>query len=197
MSTAFLRLGVCCLLAVTLGASPLGAQSTSGTIQGVVLDNQGGVVPGATVTARNVDTNVSRSVATDAGGVYRLLEMPLGNYEVTVELTGFSRYVRSGVTLSVSQTAVVDAEIRPAALTEVIEVRADAPLLNVTNAEVGVRFDATRISELPVLGSRNIFTLARSAPGVSELASGQTNFSSGGSRRTIPRTERACGRTTS
>jgi len=73
MSTAFLRLGVCCLLAVTLGASPLGAQSTSGTIQGVVLDNQGGVVPGATVTARNVDTNVSRSVATDAGGVYRFL----------------------------------------------------------------------------------------------------------------------------
>ena len=117
MSTAFLRLGVCCLLAVTLGTSPLGAQSTSGTIQGVVLDNQGGVVPGATVTARNVDTNVSRSVATDAGGVYRFLEMPLGNYEVTVELTGFSRYVRSGVTLSVSQTAVVDAEIRPAALT--------------------------------------------------------------------------------
>ena len=52
--------------------------------------------------------------------------------------------------------------------------------MNITNAEVGVRFDATRVAELPVLGSRNIFTLARSAPGVSELASGQTNFSSGG-----------------
>ena len=58
-------------------------------------------------------------------------------------------------------------------------MRADAPLLNTINAEVGVRFDTQRVAELPVMGSRNIFTLARSAPGVSELASGQTNFASG------------------
>lgn len=112
-STAFVRLALCCLLTFTAAAIPLAAQSTTGTIQGVVQDNQGGVVPGATVTARNVDTNVSRSVATDAEGVYRLLEMPLGNYEVTVELTGFSRYVRSGVTLSVGQTAVVEPRSGP------------------------------------------------------------------------------------
>src|SRR4029450_11028126 len=67
----------------------------------------------------------------------------------------------------------------PAALSEFVEVRADAPLLNTTTSEVGVRFDTQRVAELPVMGSRNIFTLARSAPGVSELASGQTNFASG------------------
>ena len=59
---------------------------------------------------------------------------------------------------------------------ETIEVRADAPLLNTTNAEVGVRFDRMRVAELPVRTSRNIFALALSAPGVSELASGQTEF---------------------
>jgi hypothetical protein len=137
------------------------------------------VVPGATVTVRNVGTNVSRSVATDAEGVYRFLNMPVGNYELTVELSGFSRHVRSGLTLSLNQTAVVDAQIRPAAVTELVEVTADAPLLNTRNAEMGVRFDTTRVSELPVLGSRNIFTLARSAPGVSELGSGQQGFASG------------------
>ncbi|MBF8299658.1 MAG: Outer rane receptor for ferrienterochelin and colicin [Acidobacteria bacterium] len=168
------------LLAVMLSAAPLGAQSTTGTIQGVVTDNQGGVVPGATTTVRNIDTNVRRSAATNAEGAYRFLNMPVGNYELTVELTGFSRYVRSGLTLALNQTAVVDVEIRPAALTEVVEVRADAPLLNTRNAEVGVRFDTMRVAELPVMASRNIFTLARSAPGVSELASGQTNFSAGG-----------------
>ena len=105
--------------------------------------------------------------------------MSVGNYELTVELTGFARYVRAGITLAVNQVAVVEVQVRPAALTELVEVTANAPLLNTTNAEVGVRFDTQRVAELPVMGSRNIFTLARSAPGVSELASGQTSFASG------------------
>ena len=59
--------------------------------------------------------------------------MPVGNYELTVELSGFSRYVRAGLTLAVNQTAVVErARFRPAAVSEVVEVRADAPLLNTT-----------------------------------------------------------------
>ena len=156
------------------------AQSTTGTVQGVVRDNQAGVIPGATVTLRNIETNATRSLATSGDGSYRFLNTPIGNYELTVELSGFSRYVRSGLTLAVNQDAVVDVELRPAALTEAIEVRADAPIINTTNAEVGVRFDTTRVAELPVNLSRNIFTLATSAPGVSALASGQTNFASGG-----------------
>jgi len=180
MSTASLRLAFGCVVAVVLSAAPLAAQSITGTIQGAVRDNQGLAVPAATVTLRNVDTNVSRALVTDAEGFYRFLNMPVGNYELSVELSGFSRYVRSGLTLALNQTAVVDVEIRPAAVTELIEVRADAPLINTRNAEVGVRFDTTRVAELPVTASRNIFTLARSAPGVSQIASGQNSFSSGG-----------------
>jgi hypothetical protein len=169
------------LLVVVLLVSTrfVAAQATTGSIEGVVKDNQGLPVPGATVTARNVETNVSRSQVTSADGSYRFLNMAIGNYEMAVELTGFARYVRAGITLAVNQVAVVDVQISPAALTELVEVRSDAPLLNTVNAEVGVRFDTQRIAELPVMGSRNIFTLARSAPGVSELASGQTNFASG------------------
>ena len=180
MSTASLRLVLRCVVAIVLFAAPVAAQSISGTIQGTVVDNQNLAVPAATVTVRNVDTNVSRVAVTDAEGLYRFLNMPVGNYELSVELSGFSRYVRSGLTLALNQTAVVNVEIRPAAVSEVIEVRADAPLINTLNAEVGTRFDSIRVAELPVMDSRNIFTLVRSAPGVSQIASGQVNFSAGG-----------------
>jgi len=173
------RLLLLIVLVLLAGTNSVGAQATTGTIEGIVKDNQGLAVPGATLTVRNVETNVSRSLASSGDGGYRFLNMPVGNYEITVELTGFARYVRDGITLAVNQVAVVEVELRPAALTELVTVSADAPLLNTTTAEVGVRFDTQRVAELPVMGSRNIFTLARSAPGVSELASGQTNFASG------------------
>jgi len=179
MSTASLRLVIRCVVAIVLFAAPVAAQSITGTIQGTVVDNQNLAVPAATVTVRNIDTNVTRETVTDGEGVYRFLNMPVGNYELTVELSGFSRYVRSGLTLALNQTAVVNVEIRPASVSEVVEVRADAPIINTLNAEVGVRFDQTRVAELPVIGSRNIFALARSAPGVSEIASGQNSFASG------------------
>jgi hypothetical protein len=162
-----------------LVAAPLSAQSTTGTIQGTVRDNQGGVVPGATATIRNTQTNATRTVLTDENGNYRFLNVPVGGYELTVELQGFSRHVRSGITLSLNQDAVVDVRIQPAGLTETIEVSADAPLLNTTTPEVGVRFDQKRISELPVQNSRDIFAVALSAPGVSQLGSGQSSFASG------------------
>jgi hypothetical protein len=179
MRTPITRLLALLLLVVLASTGSAAAQATTGSIEGIVTDNQGLVVPGASVTVRNIDTNVSRSVVTGADGGYRFLNMSVGNYELTVELTGFARYVRAGITLAVNQVAVVEVQVRPAALTELVEVTANAPLLNTTNAEVGVRFDTQRVAELPVMGSRNIFTLARSAPGVSELASGQTSFASG------------------
>ena len=165
------------------------AQSTTGTIQGTVRDEQESVVSGATVTIRNVATNAVRT-AVSGNGFYRFLNVPVGEYELTIERGGFSKYVRPGITLSLNQDAVVDVQLHPAGLTESIEVRADAPLINRTTAEVGVQFDRTRVAELPVQGEtfRDVSALALSAPGVSALGSGQlrfalgTNFSSNGMR---------------
>ena len=165
------------------------AQSTTGTMQGTVRDEQESVVSGATVTIRNVATNAVRT-AVSGNGFYRFLNVPVGEYELTIESGGFSKYVRPGITLSLNQDAVVDVQLHPAGLTESIEVRADAPLINRTTAEVGVWFDRTRVAELPVQGEtfRDVSALALSAPGVSALGSGQlrfafgTNFSSNGMR---------------
>ncbi|HEU4693787.1 MAG TPA: carboxypeptidase regulatory-like domain-containing protein [Vicinamibacterales bacterium] len=190
MHTAFRRASVIWALLALVSAAAAGAQSTTGSIQGTVKDNQQAVVPGATVTIRNIETNASRSATTDGGGSYRFLNVGVGAYEVVVELTGFAKHVRSGITVSLNQDAVVDVQIQPASISEAIEVTADAPLLNTTNSEVGVRFDTTRVAELPLSGAtfRDVFAVALSAPGVSQLGSGQsvfasgTNFSSNGMR---------------
>ena len=121
-TTAIARLVGLSLLALVLCAVSVAAQVTTGSIQGVVTDSQGGAIPGATVTIRNVDTDVSRSLATDVEGNYRFLNLPVGNYELVVELAGFGRHVRAGLTLALNQTAVVDVQLSPAALSELVSV---------------------------------------------------------------------------
>src|SRR3989442_4754517 len=85
------------VLLLVIGAAPLFAQSTA-TIVGVVRDS-GGVLPGATVTVRNVDTGLTRSVPTGEDGAYRFPALPVGPYEIRAELSGFRTTVRSGVRL--------------------------------------------------------------------------------------------------
>ncbi|MGE0454560.1 MAG: carboxypeptidase regulatory-like domain-containing protein [Vicinamibacteria bacterium] len=171
------RLGLAlALIGLALPAFP---QSAVGSIQGVVRDEQQAVTPGVAVTIRNVDTNLTRTLVSDGSGRYRALNLPPGPYEVTAELTGFARVVRSGITLMINQDAVVDFTLKAAAIAETITVQGDAPLLNTTNAEVGVRFDTKRISELPVGNSRDVFSLALQAAGVSQTNTGQSNFASG------------------
>jgi outer membrane receptor protein involved in Fe transport len=186
MAKSLLRPAFVALLSllVVLPAS-VSAQSTTGSLQGVVRDEQGGVVSGAQVTVRNVDTNATRSAVTDTQGRWRSPNLTVGNYEVKVELPGFATLVRSGITLLLNQDAVVDVVMKAATLTETITVQADAPLLNTTNAEVGVRFDTKRIAELPVNapagggGFRDVYSLALSAAGVSALSSGNSTFAAG------------------
>ena len=148
MTAMFRRLSAI-LVVLALTGSLAAAQSTTGTIQGTVKDNQDAVVPAATVTIRNSDTGATRTLATDGSGSYRFLNVPVGIYELTVELAGFSKHVRSGITLSLNQDAIINVQIQPAGLTESVQVTADSPLLNTTTPEVGVRFDSARISSCP------------------------------------------------
>jgi hypothetical protein len=161
------------------GVSVPAYAQTTGTIQGIVRDEQGGIVPGATVTVRNVQTGQVRVVATSDTGQYRFPNLQVGQYELTVELAGFGSYQQSGLNLTLNQEATIDVTLQPAGLAESVQVTADTPLLNTTSAEVGVRFDTRRIAELPVINSRDIFSLALQAAGVSQLGSGQTGFAAG------------------
>ena len=118
------------------------AQSTTGTIRGTVTRRaEGG---GAGRHGDNAECRDERSPNSGQreDGFYRFLNVAVGEYELTIERGGFSTSVRSGITVSLNQDAVVDAQLQPAGFAETIEVRADAPLINTTTAEVGFRFDS-------------------------------------------------------
>jgi hypothetical protein len=151
-----------------------------GVISGTVKDPKDAVIANATVTARGTETNISRKAQTDSEGRYRLDNLPVGPYEVSVESSGFAKYVQSGITLVVNQIAVVDITMNPEGVQGVVNVvEQNAPIINTSNAEVSTSFDSRRVSELPLAPNRNVFNVALGAPGVSQLGSGQTGFSSG------------------
>jgi len=160
----------------------------SGSISGEVRDEKQAVITGATVTMRNIQTNESRTAQTNSDGRYHFASVPVGAYEITVESTGFAKYQQSGITLALNQSAVVDVTMKPGAVQEVVNVVENASVLNTSTSEVGTRFDEKRLAELPLATTRSVYNIALSAPGVSQLNSGQsafaggTNFSSNGGR---------------
>ena len=142
------------------------AQVTTGTISGTAQDSTGAVVPGVTVTIRHIDTGLTRTAVSDEAGRYRVSQLPLGNYEVEASVSGFQTEVRKGITLTVGREAVVNLELKVGAVTEKVEVTADAPLVETTNASVAYLVDEKKIRDLPLNG-RNYTQLAVLQPGVS------------------------------
>ena len=167
------------LLAVLLSCSVVAFGQTTGTISGTVTDEKGAVITNASVTARNPERNISRTLQTGSEGTYRFENMPVGPYEVTVEATGFAKYVQTGITLILNQNAVVDVSMKAGGVQEVVNVTENAALINTSNAEVSTQFDSRRLSELPLGPTGNVLAVALSAPGVSQLGAGQTGFAAG------------------
>jgi hypothetical protein len=152
---------------------------TTGSISGTVKDEKGGIIPKATVTLREVTTNSTRTTTTDDEGRYRFNNILVGDYEVSVETTGFGKHVQSGISLALNQDAVIDVSLQPGGVQATVNVVENAALINTSNAEVSVQFDTRRVSELPLAPNRNVFNVALGAPGVSQLGSGQAAFSQG------------------
>ncbi|MBI4445490.1 MAG: TonB-dependent receptor [Acidobacteria bacterium] len=146
-------------------ASPILAQATTGTILGVVKDSTGGVLPGVSVTTKNVDTGISRNAITDDGGRYRIPELGLGNYEVQAELTGFQTTVHRGITLTVGQQAVVDIVLNVGEMTERVEVTGEAPQVETTTSTIAGLVDEKKVRDLP-LNARSLIELAPLKSGI-------------------------------
>ncbi|MBI4482897.1 MAG: TonB-dependent receptor, partial [Acidobacteria bacterium] len=158
--TNFLTLGL-------LIASPplVLAQLTTGTLSGTVTDATRAVLPGVTVTVRNADTGLVRTLITDAQGRYEAPNLPVGNYRVSAELAGFRTAIRSGIRLTVGRHAVVDLVLEIGELAEQLTVIGEAPLLETASATVSSLVDERRVTELP-LNNRDLTQLAYLQPGV-------------------------------
>src|SRR5713101_2877142 len=116
------------LIGVIFGALVVSAQVNTGTISGVVQDPSGAVIAGATVTVKNVDTGTTRTLTSDAAGRYIAPVLPVGNYEVQGQQTGFQTEIRSGITLTVGREEVINLTLRVGQVASTIEVTAEAPL---------------------------------------------------------------------
>jgi Carboxypeptidase regulatory-like domain/TonB dependent receptor-like, beta-barrel len=147
------------------GASAAMAQLPTATILGVVKDTSGAVVPGATLTARNVDTGQTRTTVSASDGSYRFPALLVGNYEVRAEQRGFQTDVRRGLTLTVTQEAVVNFTLQVGAVSQSVEVTAEAPLVNTTSGAIGALVAERQVQDLPLNG-RNYVDLTLLQPGI-------------------------------
>jgi hypothetical protein len=144
---------------------PADAQAVSGTILGTVKDSSGGAVPGATVVLVNTRTGYSRSVVTDALGEYTAPLVPTGAYTVSAELTGFKKVSRTNVLVGVDQRVRIDLALELGAMSEVVEIQAETPLLQTSSSELGTTVVEEQIKTLPLNG-RNFVSLTRTVPGI-------------------------------
>src|SRR3954469_15540588 len=156
---------LCALAFVLAVATFASAQQTTGTIAGRVLDPQGSAIPGATVTASNADTGFSRSAVSDNEGLYRLAALPVGAYDVKVELQGFQSIERKAMAVSVGQTLDANFDLRVASLAETVQVSGETPLIQTSSSSVGAVVDVQNIESLPLNG-RQFANLALTIPGV-------------------------------
>jgi hypothetical protein len=153
--------------ALSLNA-PAYAQSTAanGAIEGTITDTSGGVLPGVTVTVTNIQTGAERTVITNEKGLYRAPLLPLGTYRVTVELQGFKKFEQTDVSLSVGQTAVVNATLAVGTVSETITVSStDIPALDVARIDIGHTMSDLEVHNLPLV-ARNPYNFALVQPGV-------------------------------
>ena len=173
------------ILASALLAPLAMAQLPTGTILGVVKDASGAVIPGVAVTATNESTGITRMTISGEGGSYRFNALPVGNYALRAELDGFRAAVKTGLQLTIGQEAVIDFALEVGALTETVEVTAEAPLVNTTSGSLGSLVGEQTIADLPLNG-RNYQDLALLQTGVVQNQEGSgrtangTQFSSNG-----------------
>src|SRR5437773_9596725 len=158
---------ICCMtmLFLIFAAVPAFPQSpsTGAQLSGTILDPNGAVVPGATVTLRSDTTGVDQSTTADASGQYAFLLVPAGQYTLTVAAAGFSKLTDTGVTLTVAQLAKLPLTLQLATVTAEISVTSDAQLVETTRISVATTVDQTRIDNLPINGRNYInFTLTNS-----------------------------------
>ena len=152
---------LCALVAPSIAL----AQQTSGNINGRIVDAQGAAVPGVTVTAKSSQTGFTRTDVSDGEGIYRLTSMPVGAYDVTAELSGFSTFSRKDVVVNVAQTTDLNVELKLAGVSESVNVTAEQPMVKTSDSSVGGVVDVTKIESLPLNG-RQFANLAATIPGV-------------------------------
>lgn len=159
------RMVLVSILLLCVAAVPALAQQTAGNITGRVTDEQNAALPGVSVTAREVSTGFIRTETTDGQGLYRLMALPVGTYDIKYELASFAIHERKGLVVNVTQTVTLDVSLKLATMSETVTVTGETPLIETTNSAVGGVVEVGRIESMPLNG-RQFANLAVTIPGV-------------------------------
>lgn len=146
---------------------------TSASISGTVTDSSGAAVAGAAVTVQDVNTSFARSTSTDAAGRYEVLALPVGEYEVRAEKTGFEKEVRTGIRLAVNQAATADLQVQVGGVSQQVTVNADAPPVSTTTSDISGLVGEQQVKDLPLNG-RSYDLLMPLNPGVVNFTAEKT-----------------------
>ncbi len=144
------------------------AQLSTATLFGNITDSTGAVVPNATITLTQTDTNFVRVAKIKDDGSYREEFLPVGPYKISVSAPGFKSLVRSGVVLAVMQNAELSLSLDIGTATETVNVTADVPLVNTGNSTLGQTVSNVEIENLPLV-NRNVDRLLQLVPGVQNV----------------------------
>jgi hypothetical protein len=162
----FIRALAALAIVSTFGLAPAAAQTgqTFGELVGKVTDDQGGVLPGVTVTLTGPAVMGAPTAVSGGNGLYRFPAVATGTYTLKFELSGFAPLVRPGIDDPVRQTITVDAEMKIAALQETVTVNSASPTVDVENTKVGARLSQEILTAVPT--SRTIFGSTTVLPGM-------------------------------
>src|SRR5207248_1136084 len=157
-----LRLLVAVMLVAGAAAS---ARAQNVSVSGTVADETKSVLPGATVTAVDLDTGRQFTAVADTKGEYRLLNVPAGTYKLQAELSGFATVVLAKVELLVGQNATIPFTLKIAQVSETLTVLGESPLVDTSSSQVAGNVDRRQMEELPLQG-RNWMELAKLVKGI-------------------------------
>jgi hypothetical protein len=157
-------------IAVISAVSSL-AQTTQGGMVGTIRDEKGAYIAGAKVTVTNPSTGLQRETKTADNGIFRLLALPTGTYEIKAEAPGFAVSTNKSIEIGVDQVRNVDIVMHVGARTETVEVQSEAALTQTESSKVGEIIDNQKVEDLPLNG-RDFAQLARLNPGVASSGGG-------------------------
>ncbi len=127
-------------------------QGDRGTITGTITDQQGAVITNAPVLATNSGSGAVYQAATTETGNYTFAELPFGQYELTVSVPGFKKFIRQNLTVQVAQTLRVDMTLEIGAATEAITVQAEASMLKTETGDISHNVNSETLQQLPLMG---------------------------------------------
>src|SRR5215471_14000116 len=164
------------VLVVMFVSGTMLGQAVNATLLGTVTDSSGAVVSGARVKVTEMRTGLERFSTTNSSGNYQFVDLPPGQYEVTAEQAGFKKATQKGIDVQVNSDVRVNISLQPGAVEQIVEVTAQAPIMETDRADVSQKIETKQVTDLPLGTNRNFQNLLNLVPGTTRAHREHSTF---------------------